>query len=280
MKKKFYCLCMGALLGVSSLEAKVTLPSIISDNMVLQARTKVCIWGKANPGENISVIPSWNKQNVSSTAAGEDGRWKIYVTTPEASENHFLTIKGKNVIVIRNVLVGEVWLCTGQSNMEFPVAHDPKVKWKTGMSDEMEEMKDADYPEIRLFHVEHQLAHEKEQDDCIGKWVVCSPENIRDFSAVGFVFGKKLYNELRVPVGLIQSTWGGTHAESWTSMEVMKDDTLYSDVLQQFALKNIKRNKDYCKVPSTLWNGMIAPIAGYTVRGNILVSGRVQFYSC
>lgn len=87
-------------------------------------------------------------------------------------------------------MIGEVWLCTGQSNMEFPVAYDPKVKWKTGMLGEAEEMKDADYPEIRLFHVEHQLAHEKEQDDCTGKWVVCSSENIRDFSAVGFVFGK------------------------------------------------------------------------------------------
>ena len=110
---------MGVLLGVSSLEAKVTLPSIISDNMVLQAQTKVCIWGKANPGENISVTPSWNKRNISSTTTDKDGRWKIYITTPEASENHSLTIRGENVIVIRNVLVGEVWLCTGQSNMEF-----------------------------------------------------------------------------------------------------------------------------------------------------------------
>lgn len=272
MKKKFYCLCMGMLLGISSVEAKVTLPSIISDNIVLQAQTKVCIWGKATPGENISVAPSWNEKSISTTA-GKDGRWRVYISTPKASDNHSLTVKGENVITIRNVLIGEVWLCTGQSNMEFPVAHDPKVKWKTGMLGEAEEMKDADYPEIRLFHVEHQLAHEKEQDDCTGKWVVCSPENIRDFSAVGFVFGKKLHNELGVPVGLIQSTWGGTHAESWTSMEVMKDDTLYSDVLQQFALKNVKRNKDYCKVPSTLWNGMIVPIAGYTVRGNIWYQG-------
>lgn len=191
MKKKFYCLCMGMLLGISSVEAKVTLPSIISDNMVLQAQTKVCIWGKATPGENISVAPSWNEKSISTTA-GKDGRWRVYISTPKASDNHSLTVKGENVITIRNVLIGEVWLCTGQSNMEFPVAHDPKVKWKTGMLGEA---------------------------------------------------------------------------------EVMKDDTLYSDVLQQFALKNVKRNKDYCKVPSTLWNGMIAPIAGYTVRGNIWYQG-------
>ena len=191
MKKKFYCLCMGMLLGISSVEAKVTLPSIISDNMVLQAQTKVCIWGKATPGENISVAPSWNEKSISTTA-GKDGRWRVYISTPKASDNHSLTVKGENVITIRNVLIGEVWLCTGQSNMEFPVAHDPKVKWKTGMLGEAEVMKDADYPEIRLFHVEHQLAHEKEQDDCTGKWVVCSPENIRDFSAVGFVFGNNI----------------------------------------------------------------------------------------
>lgn len=191
MKKKFYCLCMGMLLGISSVEAKVTLPSIISDNMVLQAQTKVCIWGKATPGENISVAPSWNEKSISTTA-GKDGRWRVYISTPKASDNHSLTVRGENVITIRNVLIGEVWLCTGQSNMEFPVAHDPKVKWKTGMLGEA---------------------------------------------------------------------------------EVMKDDTLYSDVLQQFALKNVKRNKDYCKVPSTLWNGMIAPIAGYTVKGNIWYQG-------
>ena len=157
--------------------------------------------------------------------------------------------------------------------MEFPVARNPQVKWKTGMLNEAEEMKDADFPEIRLFHVEHQLAPDGEKEDCVGKWVVCNPENLKDFSAVGFVFGRKLYKELSTPVGLIQSTWGGTHAESWTSMKVMENNPLYADVLKQYSKERVSREKDKCKVPATLWNGMIAPMVGYTVKGNIWYQG-------
>ena len=157
--------------------------------------------------------------------------------------------------------------------MEFPVAHNPKEKWKTGIINEEQEMKDATFNEIRLFHVAHQLAPEGEKEDCEGEWVVCNPENLKDFSAIGFIFGRKLYKTLNVPVGLIQSTWGGTHAESWTSMNVMKNNPLYEDVLKQYAPENLKRKKDVAKVPSTLWNGMIAPILGYTVKGNIWYQG-------
>ena len=110
-------------------------------------------------------------------------------------------------------------------------------------------------------------------DDCQGRWLVCTPKNLYDFSAVGFVFGRRLHKELNVPVGMIQSTWGGTHAESWTKMGVMKNNPLYTDVLEDFALKNVKQEKGYCKVPSTLWNGMIHPILGYTVKGNIWYQG-------
>ena len=129
--------------------------------------------------------------------------------TPRATKEQNITVKGENVIKINNVLIGEVWLCTGQSNMEFQVVKDKG--WKTGMLNEEEEMKDADYPEIRLFQVQHQLSPEGPKDDCVGHWVVCNPTNLKEFSAVGFVFGRKLYKSLNVPVGLIQSTWGGTH---------------------------------------------------------------------
>lgn len=252
--------------------SKVTIPSIISNNMVLQQQTKVNIWGKANPGEKISLESSWT-QKIYSTVANESGKWKIQIKTPEACRNQWIEIKGENQIRIQNILIGEVWLCTGQSNMEFPVAHNPKEKWKTGIINEEQEMKDATFNEIRLFHVEHQLAPEGEKEDCEGEWVVCNPENLKDFSAIGFIFGRKLYKTLNVPVGLIQSTWGGTHAESWTSMNVMKNNPLYEDVLKQYAPENLKRKKDVAKVPSTLWNGMIAPILGYTVKGNIWYQG-------
>ena len=112
--------------------------------MVLQQQTKVNIWGKANPGEKISLESSWT-QKIYSTVANESGKWKIQIKTPEACRNQWIEIKGENQIRIQNILIGEVWLCTGQSNMEFPVAHNPKEKWKTGIINEEQEMKDATY---------------------------------------------------------------------------------------------------------------------------------------
>lgn len=254
---------------ISSLEAKITLPSIFSDHMVLQQNTKAALWGKAKPKEKISIRTSWNDK-VYTVVTPSSGKWSATIQTPAASGDHSLTFTGENEIVIRDILVGEVWLCTGQSNMEFPVARDPKVKWKTGMFGEEEEMKNADYPQIRLFHVAHQLAPDQPLDDCQGEWVVCNPENLKDFSAVGFTFGRKLYNELHIPVGLIQSTWGGTHAESWTKAEVMKNDPLYADVYAEFDKADLKAQN---KRPATLWNGMIHPILPYTIKGNIWYQG-------
>jgi Domain of unknown function (DUF303). len=252
------------------INATVKLPSIFSDNMVLQENTQVSIWGKASANEKITVTNSWNfKRYV--TTADADGRWTLKINTPRAAKDQKITVRGENVIQINNILIGEVWLCSGQSNMEFQVSK--AEGWRTGMLNETEEMKDADYPEIRLFHVEHQLAHQGPVDDCVGHWVVCTPANLKDFSAVGFVFGRKLHKDLKVPVGLIQSTWGGTHAESWTKMGVMENDPLYADVLDKFALKNVKIEKNYCKVPATLWNGMINPILPYTIKGTIWYQG-------
>ena len=270
--KKLLGLISFLLVLAGSVSAKVVLPAIFSDNMVLQQNAQVNLWGKATPGERVSVKTSWTDKAVTTKAAA-DGKWTVKLKTPAAAKGQSVTVSGENEITINNVLIGEVWLCTGQSNMEFPVARNPQVKWKTGMLNEAEEMKDADFPEIRLFHVEHQLAPDGEKEDCVGKWVVCNPENLKDFSAVGFVFGRKLYKELSTPVGLIQSTWGGTHAESWTSMKVMENNPLYADVLKQYSKERVSREKDKCKVPATLWNGMIAPMVGYTVKGDIWYQG-------
>ncbi len=273
MKKQFwYFIFLFFCIGTLPVQGKITLPAILSDNMVLQQNSLVRFWGKARPGEKVTVSTSWNK-NIYTVQTPADGHWEMKIKTPGVMDNQTLTVKGENTITIHNILIGEVWLCTGQSNMEFPVARDPNVKWKTGILNEAEEMEDADYPSIRLFHVEHQLAPEGEKEDCIGRWLACTPENVKEFSAVGFMFGRKLYKELQIPVGLIQSTWGGTHAESWTEMGVMKDNPLYTDVMEEFAPQNVKREKDKCKVPATLWNGMIAPIKGYTIKGNIWYQG-------
>lgn len=270
--KKLLGLISFLLVLAGSVSAKVVLPAIFSDNMVLQQNAQVNLWGKATPGERVSVKASWTDKTVTTKAAA-DGKWTVKLKTPAAAKGQSVTVSGENTITINNVLVGEVWLCTGQSNMEYPVCKHPDKKWMTGMITEAEEMKDADYPELRLFRVEHQLAPDGEMDDCQGRWLVCTPKNLYDFSAVGFVFGRRLHKELNVPVGMIQSTWGGTHAESWTKMSVMKNNPLYADVLEDFALKNVKQEKGYCKVPATLWNGMIHPILGYTVKGNIWYQG-------
>ena len=269
-----HLLLLSLLLTATIAGAKVKLPAIISDNMVLQQGTTVRLWGWADPGERVSVQPSWTDKAVT-TKAGANGRWEVKLKTPAtAATAQALTVSAPDTtLTVGNVLIGEVWLCTGQSNMEFPVCNHPDMAWITGMDTEEEELRDADYPELRLFRVEHQYGHEGELDDCKGEWLVCKAENLYEFSAIGFVFGRKLHKELHVPVGMIQCTFGGTHAESWLKMSEMENNPLYTDVLEEFALKNVKQKKGYCKVPATLWNGMVHPILGYTIRGNIWYQG-------
>ncbi len=269
---KPFFLALLFLAAFSPAGAAIKMPAVFSDNMVLQQQTRAAVWGKAAPRERIAVVASWSDK-VYRTVAGRDGRWQLAVETPEAMTGQQLTICGADTVVIRNILIGEVWLCLGQSNMEFPTARDPKNKWMTGIADYDEQMGDATFDNLRLFHVEHQLAPDGERDDCVGRWVVCTPENLKLFSAVGFAFGRSLHKELLRPVGLIQSSWGGTHAESWTPMEVMARNPLYADVVEQYAPDKIKRNKDHCKVPATLWNGMIRPICPYTVKGCVWYQG-------
>lgn len=272
MNKYFLLFVFSFFLSLSPAQAKVSLPAIISDNMVLQQNTKVNLWGKAAPGERVTVKASWSDKALTARAS-KQGEWSVKLATPAAAKNQTITVSGENTLTIRNVLVGEVWLCTGQSNMEYPVCKHPDQKWMTGMTTEAEELKDADYPELRLFRVEHQLAPDGEMDDCRGKWLVCSAQNLYDFSAIGFVFGRSLHKELAVPVGMIQSTWGGTHAESWTKLSVMQKDPIYKEVLEDFDVSKATTRKSRPKVPATLWNGMMAPICGYTVKGNIWYQG-------
>ena len=269
------------VLAVSSvvMSAAVKLPSIFSDNMMLQQAVSVKIFGKADAGEKITVKASWGAENSATAAA--DGKWELYLDTPAATSNpQSLEIKGESGTErIENVLIGEVWLCTGQSNMEFPVCRQGDGSWATGMLGAEEELADSDYPEIRLFQVAHQLAPYGGKDDVEGRWVVCNAENVRDLSAVGYVFGKRLHKELGVPVGLVQDTWGGTIIEAWTDMGIMENNPDYADVLERYSLEKMEKAGYPWKVPSTLWNGMIAPIAGFTVKGNIWYQGESNVFA-
>lgn len=192
--------------------SNLKLPSLISDNMLLQQKTNAKIWGKANPGRKISVSTSWNSNGQA--IAGKDGKWSVSLPTPEAGGPYTITISGKDTtIVIKNVLIGEVWFCSGQSNMEMPVAGWPPADT---IMHSKETIAAASIPEIRLFNVQKVISGQP-LDECTGRWEVSTPETVPQFSATGYFFGKKLHAELNIPIGLIESAWGGTPSESWTS---------------------------------------------------------------
>ena len=189
--------------------AEVRLPAIISDNMVLQQGVKVRIWGNADAGEHVTVTFAGKS---SSAVADIQGRWQLLIGPLKTGGPAELTVKGdKQLLTIKNVLVGEVWLCSGQSNMEWPL-----INTVNGA----DAVAQANYPEIRLFTVEHQTAAEP-LTDVQGHWVVTTPDEAAQFSAVGYFFGRELHQRLKVPIGLIDSSWGGTPAEAWTSHKAL-----------------------------------------------------------
>src|SRR6185503_45537 len=206
------------LVFVGAVRAEVRLPAIISDNLVLQQGTKVRIWGSAKTGERVTVT----FQNKSTeTVADAQGRWQIVIGPLKSGGPAELTV---NTLTIKNVLVGEVWLCSGQSNMEWPLANTIGAT---------ETLAQANYPEIRMFRVEHHTSAEP-LADLEGHWVVTTPDEAAHFSAVGYFFGRELYQQLKVPVGLIHSSWGGTPAEAWTSHEAMLSSTELKPILDRY----------------------------------------------
>jgi len=199
----------------------VKLPAIFGDNMVLQQKNDVAVWGWADAGEKIEVLGSWMK-SPATTKADKEGKWQIKIKTPKAGGPYTLTIKGNNTITLQNVLVGEVWICSGQSNMEWPVKSVDKAE---------QEIQAADFPQIRLFTVKKTSSPQSKQD-CTGQWKVCSPETVGSFSAVGYLFGREIHQKINVPVGLINTSWGGTPVEAWTSEKTLKSFKDYDPIIK------------------------------------------------
>ena len=193
------------------------LPSLVSDNMLLQQKTNAKIWGKANPGHKINVSASWNSSGQA--VAGKDGKWSVAIATPEAGGPYTITVSGNDTtIIVKNVLIGEVWFCSGQSNMEMPVAGWPPadtIMHSAGT------IASASIPDIRIFNVQKKISGVP-LDECNGTWEVSSPATVQQFSATAYFFGRKLHEELHIPIGLIESAWGGTPSESWTSAETLE----------------------------------------------------------
>ena len=204
----------------SQLYAQVHLSPLFTDNMVLQQKTDAPVWGTAAPGAEISVYTSWNR-NTSTTVADTDGKWMVKVRTPKAGGPYSMKIteNGQNPVTIDNVLSGEVWLCSGQSNMEMPVKG-----WGKVMNYEQELKDAAKYPKIRLLEVQRNVSPVPETDftaDAEG-WMVCSPETLEEFSATAYFFGREIHLKRNVPVGLINTSWGGTIIEAWMSHEALE----------------------------------------------------------
>jgi sialate O-acetylesterase len=236
--------------------AQLKLPDIISDSMVLQQSSDAPIWGWATAGEKIEITGSWAKNSPVQTVAGNDGKWMVKIATPKAGGPYDLTIKANQTITLHGILTGEVWLCSGQSNMEMPVEGWGET---TPINNSAQEIATANYPSIRFFIADKKVAFSPQQN-VKGKWSSCSPASVASFSATGYFFGRELYNHLHVPVGLMDVTWGGTIAEAWTSESSLKTMNDFNEGLNKVNAmsKNAEELMLKDKQNEAAWNKAVA----------------------
>jgi len=244
------------------LKAEVKLPAIFGDHMVLQQQTNAAIWGKAKPNRTVKVTCSWNNKNFS-TKSDKEGNWKLKVKTSSAGGPFKVTISDGKAITLNDVLIGEVWVCSGQSNMQMsmsgyrnqPVSGSNKAIFSSANES------------IRLFTVKRNKSLEP-LDDFSGEWKDCNPENVTNFSATAYYFGRMLQKSLGIPVGLINSSWSGSRVEPWISENSIKN----------FDWVNLPDKEQKGKfspqtTPTVLFNAMIKPMVGYAIRGALWYQG-------
>ena len=295
--KKPFCLVF--LFFVTSIVcAQLKLPAIFSDHMVLQQQTKVPIWGWAKPGETVYVSTNWSKEKAN-VVTGQDGIWKTDISTTKAGGPYTLKIKSSDkTITIQDVLLGEVWVCSGQSNMGFYLGSSLNGK---------EEVAKANYPNIRYLDVERQVSDTPLMDSPGSKWAAVRPDKAAEYSAVAIFFAEKLQKELHVPVGIIEVAWGGTAADNWTPKEVLENDPKldialkrYKEWRADFKMDSIgyyaqldAKEKGLIKktpemptslfikarphrAPSSLYNGLINPLTNYGIKGVLWYQGETN----
>ncbi len=291
--------CLLLICNASLVLAEVRLPAIVGDNMVLQQGRPVPIWGWADAGEDVTVAVAGQSLAAKADA---NGRWQVTVAELESTEPLQMTITGSSgcELTLKNLLVGEVWVCSGQSNMQ----------WSVNRSDNaQEEIAAADYPKIRLFTVTRKTA-DTPQPDCKGQWAECSPQTVPGFSAAAYFFGRHLHKQMDVPVGLINTSWGGTPSEAWTCRKALEAQSSLKPLLERWdasvagfdsvladyrkrlasweeaAAKAQEADKEPPKKPrqpgnpadsphrpASLFNGMIAPLVPFAIRGAIWYQG-------
>lgn len=249
-----------------SLRAEIRLSAIFTDGMVLQQQKSVPIWGWARNGAAVRVETSWDKKEYE-VKANAKGAWRLFIQTPAAGGPHNITISEENTIVLNNVLIGEVWLCSGQSNMEMPMKGYPSQPIM-GSTAAILESQDE---QLRLYTVPRNPLLQPAEDSKPSAWKEASPENVANFSATAYFFGRRLRKILKVPVGLIHSSYGGSNIEAWMDavwLEDMKDVKIPQ---QEEGLKDKNRQ------PTMLYNGMINPIVGYGIKGIIWYQGESNY---
>lgn len=278
--------------------AGVTLPSVLADHMVVQRQMPVHLWGMAAPGEGVSVT---FRGETRSTTADELGRWSVYLSPGEAGGPFPMTVRASNTIQMNDVLVGDVWVASGQSNMEFPMKE---------LNNAGAEIAAAQYPKIRIFRVEHRPSDFPRSDVEAKTWVACTPETVAESSAVAYYFARDLYQRKNIPIGLMETFWGGTPAESWTSLHGLAADASLMPVFAARAetldheettvLRLQKQEREYQQAveqakaegkpipslgwhpdfaawaPAALFNGMIAPLTPFAIRGVIWYQGEAN----
>lgn len=257
------CLCVFAV----AMNATLRLPALLCDNMVLQQNAEARLWGWAEPNQPVCITNSWNNLKLWRTADA-NGRWEVSLSTPAASfDAQSITIKcGKEKVQINNVLIGEVWLASGQSNMEMPLKGFSGCCIENGTEDALNACKESPY--VRMFTVKKTQTYSL-QDDCEGAWMLPTFKNALEFSATAYYFATTLSKALSVPVGIVNSSYGGAHVESWESKELCET---YSDIPTDSVGAYNFGNSDYDR-PMLMYNAMFWPIKNYTYKGIIWYQG-------
>jgi len=271
--------------AAAAAHAEVRLHPLFSEHVVLQRDVPTNVWGTAEPGERVAVRIADQEH---ATEAGGDGRWRVRLAPTPAGGPHTLTVQGTNRIDVRDVMFGEVWVASGQSNMHMLVRSN--LPWSAGALDYEKEIREAKYPAIRVFDVQRQFA-EAPTETCDGAWAVCSPQTVGDFSATAYFFARALHGELNVPVGILSASVGTTSISAWTSRDAMerepsgKPKVAAYDARVRKYVEGMGNNKPPATTrpakdprqdinsPTLLFNGMIAPLMPYSIRGAIWYQG-------
>jgi sialate O-acetylesterase len=217
-----------AVLFIQTVNAQVKPAACFTDNMVLQQKTNATLWGSETAGKSFTIITSWNNKTYT-TAADADGNWKIKVSTPSYGGPYTITFNDGTPLTLSNILIGEVWVASGQSNMEMQMAGAyPKI-----LNSDKELADAANYPEIRMLKIDNKTSFQPRTDVPVKwGWSVCDPQTVRQFSAVAYFFAKNLYDDKHIPIGIINSTWGGTVAEAWVSGDALKTMPAFAQFVQ------------------------------------------------